>query len=306
MSSNGTSGLYTQRMLSLPQLTTIEDLAQFLRLPNDYLNQFTGDNHRFYHVFPVEKKSGGQRLINQPSRELKAIQRWILRNILDKLKPSPYCKGFICNTSILENALPHAGKQYVLNIDLENFFSNVPAQYVYTIFHSIGYSKKLAFQLTSICTVKGALPQGAPTSPSLSNLATIRLDYRIGKYCEKNALTYTRYADDISISGNKSSSLKKADWFVERVIREEGFSIHEQKRVLSGPRVKREVTGLVINSGVGIGRKKLNYYRTKIFNLYKASDPRLESVYNGVYSFLSHVDNPRAEIIKKYYERLTG
>ena len=304
MNKFGSRGLYTQRMLSLPEMTSIEEFAQLLRLPKDYLNQFIKNNAKFYHEFKVAKKTGGYRRIKQPHKELKAIQRWILRNILDQLQPSPYCKGFIKNCSNLDNATPHQQKQYILNIDLENFFDHVPASHIYTIFNSVGYPKKLAFQMTKICTLGNCLPQGAPTSPALSNLATVRLDYRIGKFCEKNALTYTRYADDISISGNKSVAIKKADWFVERVITEEGYRINKDKRKISGPRVKREVTGLVINNKVGIGRKKYNYYRTMIFNLYKSSDPMLDNIFSGLDSYLSHVDKPRATMLKAYYSKL--
>lgn len=305
MKVNGNSGIYKQRMLSLPELEDIKDLAKAVRLPEDYLSQFTGKNGKFYHEFYIEKKSGGRRRIKQPSRELKAIQRWILRNILEKLSPSPYCKGFMKGIDILDNAKPHVEKQYVLNIDIENFFNNVPASHIYTIFNSIGYTKTFSYQLTNICTVESSLPQGAPTSPALSNLASLRLDYRIGKFCEKNALTYTRYADDITISGNKSSAIKKADWLVERVLMEEGFQINEKKRKVSGPRVKREVTGLVVNNGIGIGRKKFNFYRTKLFNMYKASDSSLPSVYKGLHSYLKHVDPKRADMLERYYTKLT-
>ncbi|WP_311568059.1 reverse transcriptase family protein [Photobacterium arenosum] len=234
------------------------------------------------------------------------MQRWILRNILDKLKPSPYAKGFIRGQNLTANAKPHEGKQYVLNIDLKDFFSSVPAKNVCTLFKSLGYSPLLSFQLANICTLEGSLPQGAPTSPSLSNLVTIRLDYRIGKYCEKFALTYTRYADDITISGNKLSIIKKARSMVSKILSEEGFTIHPVKNKLSGPRVRREVTGLVVNEKLGIGKKKFNYYRTKMFLLKKNQDPSFESICIGIIAYVKSVDKIKANKLIDYYKKLQG
>ncbi|MGG6419333.1 reverse transcriptase family protein [Vibrio cholerae] len=232
------------------------------------------------------------------------MQRWILRNILDKLSPSPYAKGFIKKKCLFDNAKPHEGKQYVLNLDLKDFFSSVSSKNVCTLFKSLGYPPLLSYQMTNICTLNGCLPQGAPTSPALSNLVTIRMDYRIGKYCEKYALTYTRYADDMTISGNKLSIVKKARIMINKIIREEGFYIHPKKNKLSGPSVRREVTGLVVNESLGIGREKYNFYRTKMFKLHKEQHPNFESVSSGIIAFVRSVDIVRAQKLHAYFEKL--
>lgn len=91
--------------------------------------------------------------------------------------------------------------------------------------------KKISYALTSLCTVNGALPQGAPTSPTLSNLVCLRLDQRIGKYCENKALTYTRYADDITISGNKLTVIRKAWGIIKLIIKDEGYTINKKKGI---------------------------------------------------------------------------
>ncbi|HGK5230480.1 TPA: reverse transcriptase domain-containing protein, partial [Salmonella enterica subsp. enterica serovar Brandenburg] len=226
---NAHQGKYTQQLLSLPILENVDDLSHALRLPKEVILKFSFNNDKYYHRVEMKKKTGGIRHIESPLRELKAIQRWVLRTILDKLSPSVYAKGFVRGKSILDNAKPHEGNQYVLNLDLQDFFTNVKASHVYTLFKNIGYNNNIAFILTSFCTKGGYLPQGAPTSPALSNLVCLRLDHRISTYCKKRALTYTRYADDLCISGNKILILQKASYLIKDIICNEGFIINSKK-----------------------------------------------------------------------------
>ncbi|WP_407439885.1 retron St85 family RNA-directed DNA polymerase [Lelliottia sp.] len=297
-------GLYTQRLLSLPILQTLDDLATKTRLPRSILSKYLHRNNRFYKSTYISKKSGGLRPISNPNSELKAIQRWILRNILTHLSPSPYAKGFILGKSIKDNAQPHAGKQYILSIDLKDFFTTIKASYVFSIFNSVGYSSNMSYFLTSICTLDGVLPQGSPTSPTLSNLICLRLDERIGRYCENKALTYTRYADDITISGNKLSVIKKAWHIVRMIIKEEGFTINKKKELLSGPQSQRKVTGLIVTPLVGIGREKYNYYRKKIFILLKKAEANHEDKIHGILSFVKSVDEQKFKKLSSYYQSL--
>ncbi|EBU1223796.1 RNA-directed DNA polymerase, partial [Salmonella enterica] len=130
----------------------MDDLSHALRLPKEVISKFSFNNDKYYHRIEMEKKSGGIRHIESPLKELKAIQRWVLRYILDKLSPSVYAKGFVRKKSIIDNAKPHEGNQYVLNLDLQDFFTNVKASHVYTLFKNIGYNNNIAFILTSFCT----------------------------------------------------------------------------------------------------------------------------------------------------------
>ncbi|HDZ2843808.1 TPA: hypothetical protein RST00_005071 [Klebsiella pneumoniae] len=118
---NAHQGKYTQQLLSLPILENVDDLSQFIRLPKEIISKFSFNNHRYYHRIEMKKKSGGIRYIESPVKELKAIQRWVLRSILDKLSPSVYAKGFVRKKSILDNAKPHEGNQYILNLDFQDF-----------------------------------------------------------------------------------------------------------------------------------------------------------------------------------------
>lgn len=186
----------------------------------------------------------------------------------------------------------------------QDFFPSIKASYVYSVFRAAGYSKQIAYSLTSICTLNGYLPQGAPTSPCLSNLVCLRLDQRIGKYCDRHALTFTRYADDISISGNKLSIVKKAWVVIKLILSEEGYVINKNKEMLSGPRSKREITGLVVTPKLGIGQRKYNMYRNKIFHLCHKNDNESILIIQGILAYIKGVDQDRYSKLKKYYDAL--
>ncbi|WP_239429824.1 retron St85 family RNA-directed DNA polymerase, partial [Salmonella enterica] len=286
---NAHQGKYTQQLLSLPILENVDDLSHALRLPKEVILKFSFNNDKYYHRVEMKKKTGGIRHIESPLRELKAIQRWVLRTILDKLSPSVYAKGFVRGKSILDNAKPHEGNQYVLNLDLQDFFTNVKASHVYTLFKNIGYNNNIAFILTSFCTKGGYLPQGAPTSPALSNLVCLRLDHRISTYCKKRALTYTRYADDLCISGNKILILQKASYLIKDIICNEGFIINSKKEKFLGPKVRREVTGLTVTPKITISKKNYCIYRKRIYDLVRNNIPNKYEIIEGILSFVKSI-----------------
>ncbi|WP_396269510.1 retron St85 family RNA-directed DNA polymerase [Klebsiella pneumoniae] len=296
-------GKYTQQLLSLPILENVDDLSQSLRLPKEVISKFSFNNDKYYHRIEMKKKSGGVRHIESPLKELKAIQRWVLRYILDKLSPSVYAKGFVRKKSILDNAKPHEGNQYVLNLDLQDFFTNVKASHIYTLFKNIGYNNKIAFILTSFCTKGGYLPQGAPTSPALSNLVCLRLDHRVSTYCKKRALTYTRYADDLCISGNKIIILQKASYLIKDIIVDEGFAINSRKEKFLGPKVRREVTGLTVTPRITISKKDYCVYRKRIYDLVRNEIPNKNNIIEGILSFVRSIDKDKAKKLSAFYQK---
>ncbi|EMC2815624.1 TPA: retron St85 family RNA-directed DNA polymerase [Klebsiella aerogenes] len=299
---NTHQGKYTQQLLSLPILENVDDLSQSLRLPKEVISKFSFNNDRYYHRIEMEKKSGGIRHIESPLKELKAIQRWVLRYILDKLSPSSFAKGFVRKKSILDNAKPHEGNQYVLNLDLKDFFTTVQASHVYTLFKNIGYNNNIAFILTSFCTKSGYLPQGAPTSPALSNLVCLRLDHRISTYCKKRALTYTRYADDLCISGNKILILQKASYLIKDIICDEGFTINSKKEKFLGPKVRREVTGLTVTPKITISKKNYCLYRKRIYDLVRTETPNKHEIIKGILSFVRSIDKDKGKKLSLFYQ----
>jgi retron-type reverse transcriptase len=231
---------------------------------------------------------------------LKAVQSWILRKILNRLKSSKNSKGFEIGESILSNASPHVGAHVLLNIDLEDFFHSVPASHVYSIFHSIGYNRLISHVFTNFCTFNGRLPQGAPTSPKLSNLACQHLDSRIQGYVGIKGIIYTRYADDITLSGLNESRIRKAKSMIEEIVVDEGFLINHKKTKICGTRKRKEVTGLVISKdSVGIGRKKYRKMRTEIYTMFQSKPDKLPKV-NGWLAFIKSVDLNNYYRLKKY------
>ena len=245
----------------------------------------------------MAKINGKTRKIAQQNRDLKAIQAWILRNILDKLYTSPHSKGFDLGTSILENAAPHQGANYVLTLDLEDFFPSITASKVFGVFSSVGYSKKISSLLTNLCVFKGRLPQGAPTSPKLANLVCAKLDARIHGYAGPKGIVYTRYADDITLSAQSVQKIQKAKDFVGTIIADEGLKINRSKTKLCGTKRQKKITGLVVSqSNVGIGREKLREIRAKIHHLFTDKSNDYSHV-NGYLAFIYGVD-------KKSYTKL--
>lgn len=167
-------------------------------------------------------------MIQAPNPRLKSIQTFILRDILQKIKPSQSATAFIPGTSILNNAKRHVGKACVASFDTQDFFPSITYRQVFSVFFDIGYNSQVAHLLTRFCTLSnGSLPQGSPTSPSLSNLVACRLDKRLFTLAKSLKIEYTRYADDITFSG--SFSLNFIVPIVNQIIIDEGFIPNQKK-----------------------------------------------------------------------------
>ena len=266
---------------------------------------------RHYFVFDIPKKSGGIRKIYEPDDNLKAIQRWILRHILDRLNSSPYATAFRKGTNLVCNTSPHANNRYFFCLDLKDFFPSIIGQKVKRIFSTIGYSDRAAKLLTKLCTYKNFLPQGAATSPSLSNLVASKLDRRINGYVAKRNIIYTRYADDITLSSNKHYSLFKIRDRIKSIIENEGFLINQEKVHFSGPRRRCVITGLVKNSSeprFSIGRRKKRTMRTIMHRFLSTGQCdkkfRSSASIEGYLSFLKGVDKRSYSQLSPYWSKL--
>lgn len=289
-------------------LPVIQDLSQFfeeIRISESSIKKYIGYADYYYLTYEIPKKSGGVRLIAQPCRQLKAIQSWILRNILDKLSSSDASKGFEIGTSIYDNAFPHIGSNVILALDLDNFFPSIPGNKVYGVFYSLGYPKNISSALTSLCTYKGFLPQGSPASPKLANLVCSKLDTRIQGYAGKHGITYTRYADDITLSCQSTKKIEKAKSFIQTIINDEGFRVNKKKTRLLGLRKKKSVTGLVVSSKkAGVGREVYRELRVKIHHLFTGKADNYSHV-NGWLTFIYGVDSGIYKKLSAYIENLS-
>jgi RNA-directed DNA polymerase len=238
-----------------------------------------------YKRFSIPKKSGGRRIISAPMPRLKSFQYWILENILNKIPLHTAANGFIAERSILTNAAHHIGKDVVINIDLKDFFPTITYARVKGLFVKSGYSEKIAIILALVCTEpereeatldgkryyiatgKRILPQGAPTSPAITNIICYKLDGRFKGMADKMQFSYSRYADDLSFSANGNEQVKKVQqllWRSKKIITEEGFAIHPDKVKVMRKGARQEVTGIVVNKKPGINRKMLHRFRAVI------------------------------------------
>ena len=240
-----------------------------------------------YQRFRIPKKSGGERRISAPMPRLKRAQYWILDNILARVPIHPAAQGFAPGRSILTNATPHVGRGVVVNLDLKDFFPTLTWKRVKGKFRGLGYPEAVATVLALICTepdvdeveldgqrlyaARGPrrLPQGAPTSPALTNLICWRLDKRLAGLAAKLGFTYTRYADDMTFSASgeaagKASLLLK---FVGEIVASEGFNVHPDKTRVMRAHSRQEVTGLVVNERIGVPRDTLRRFRALLHQI---------------------------------------
>ena len=285
---------YNQRLTEncVPIIYNLRHLRQLLGIRKSAQERLFGEQRsESYRIFHIPKKSGGVRTIEAPSDELKKIQLWIKENILDKFTPSQYAKGFKKGVSIYDNALPHVGKKLVVNIDLKDFFPSIGYKEIYKIFRYIGYTDGVSKLLTKLCTnVQDVLPQGSPASPSLSNLVSLKLDKRLSCLAESIGADYTRYADDITFSGN--NSIGQYIELVRKIINEEGYEINEDKFRLQYSFQRQEVTGLIVNTKVSVSEKLISEIENAIY-------------YCNKYGVVNHM--ARMKIDKGFYkEHLYG
>lgn len=234
------------------------------------------------------KRRGGHRLIESPKPLLRDVQTRILREILDRVPPHPAAHGFTRGRSILSNAQPHCDRAVVVKWDLENFYASVRFNRVVAIFRSLGYSREAAIWFASLTTSaipadlpfpdSGAhatdpylgrhLPQGAPTSPALANLSAYSLDVRLCGLAKSFGGVYTRYADDITISGDDAfaTSLRTLIPLVQQVIRRERFRVHPKKRKTMRRSHRQTVAGVVVNTKPNIARDEYDRLKAILHN----------------------------------------
>ena len=250
---------------NVPIIYNLRHLRQLLGIRKNAQERLFGAKKReSYKCFKIPKKNGGTRTIEAPSDELKRIQLWIKENILDKFSVSQYAKGFRKGVSIYDNALPHVGKELVINIDLKDFFPSIGYMEVYKVFKYIGYTDSVSKLLTILCTnTANVLPQGSPASPALSNLVSLKLDKRLSCLAKSIGADYTRYADDITFSGD--GTIKKYEKVIRKIIREEGYTINEDKFRMQYAFQRQEVTGLIVNDKVSVPEKYIRELDNAIY-----------------------------------------
>ena len=212
----------------------------------EILNNVSGH----YQEFWMRKRSGGYRMISAPDKDLQAIQSTIYSRILSSVTiVHPAVVGFRCGRSVVDNAAPHLGKRYVLKMDIHDFFGSIRSPIVRQTFKKIGYPENVSKVLGALCCLHRHLPQGAPTSPALSNIVGYEMDRKLSALAAEYGLTYTRYADDLTFSGDvfpKEQIIPQ----VKRIIRDEKFEPNHKKTHFMNQSSRKIITGVSVASGV--------------------------------------------------------
>jgi retron-type reverse transcriptase len=237
-----------------------DELARRLDCTVDALTAHTPDYAESY----IPKRSGGARRLDIPDRRTKDLQRRILHRLLARLRAHQAAMGFERGRSIVHNALPHVGQAVVLRLDVIDFFPTTRDQRIERWFRRVGWNREAAELLVKLTTYKGGLPQGAPTSPRLSNLVNYYLDVQLTKLAARRGGVYTRFADDITISFPKDRPrrIRGVIQQVSRLLRVHGYRIHRRRKLHIRRRHQRqEVTGLVVNDKVQLPRATRRWLR---------------------------------------------
>lgn len=309
--------------LPLPGWHTVADLAAGLGIDLSMLDVLAGPAQRYreatatphrphvqatghYRSLLVPKRRGGLRLIEAPRPALKAVQRRLLRRLLDLLPVHEAAHGFVAGRNVASHAGHHAGQAWVFRFDLQDFFPSIGAARIRALFRTLGFGEAVADHLTTLCTVRTPravrerlqdegglswhdlrrlasphLPQGAPTSPQLANLCAFRLDLRLDGLAQRFGARYSRYADDLVFSGATRPALDAARLhaWVRAIAHDEGFRLRADKTRLMRAGGRQTVTGLVVNETPHLSRPDYDRLRAELHRLGRgpAVDPSLRA-----------------------------
>lgn len=320
----------------LPLLATPADVAKALGLEISRLRWLAfhseASSVTHYVRFQVPKKSGGSRELAAPHRDMARCQDWIRLNILDKVRLHDAAHGFVTGRNTVTNATPHLRRAVVVNADLKDFFPSITFPRVKGVFQQLGYSPAAATILALLCTEcprtrvtfegrelwvavgRRGLPQGASTSPALSNLVARGLDSRIAGMARKHGWTYTRYADDLTFSAD-GESVAKIGWLLARtrhIVAEESFTVNEKKTRVQRPNTQQSVTGVVVNQHPNVPRDVVRrlraiLHRAKTEGLAaqnRENHPYFESWVVGMIAYVHMVNPARGTQLRAAFEAL--
>jgi RNA-directed DNA polymerase len=314
----------------LPLWRTEEELAEGLGLSVNQLRHFSihraKERTPHYVTYEIAKRSGGKRLIHAPKKRLKAILQKVLHELVEKLPVSEHAHGFVKGRSVKTGAAPHVGKKVVLRLDLQDFFPTVTHVRVRGLLIALGYGFVVAATLAVLVTESArqaveveddehpedetvvfhvpvgprTCVQGAPTSPGICNAILLRMDRRLAAIAHKKGFVYTRYADDLSFSGD---SMKDAHWLrraAARIIEEEGFRVNEAKTRVMGRGGRQIVTGVVVNEALGVPRRDRRKLRAMLHQAAtKGADEAREAELTGRLAWVQMVNPGQAAALRK-------
>lgn len=212
-----------------------------------------------YTEITIPKKNGGTRTLMIPDNLLKYVQKQILKQVLMQIPVSCYACAYKRGISLKDNALPHQNQKLILKLDIQDFFGSITYISVYQhAFPPELFPPSVRALMTHLCCFRDTLPQGAPASPYISNLVMKPFDEYMGKWCKERGISYTRYCDDMTFSGDFSpqSVIRKTQGFLHRL----GFQLNQNKTRIFSQKYRQEVTGIVVNEKIQVSKN----YRRKL------------------------------------------
>ena len=339
------------RAWAVPRIESVGDLAAWLNVSPielEWLADLKRMNARtkigaqqHYNYRVLAKKSGNIRLIEAPKLKLRELQRVILREILEQIPSHAATHGFVKGRSIKTFAEPHVGRRVVLRMDLRDFFPSISGPRVQAFFRTGGYPDAVADLLGGLCTnaaprrmwktlgkgldplamaearllyARPHLPQGAPTSPALANLCAYRVDCRLSGLAEAAGATYTRYADDLAISGGPEFErcVERFALRVAAILMEEGFTVHHRKTRVMRQGVRQYLAGLVTNQKLNVVRADFDTLKAILTNCVRhgaesqnrEGHPAFRQHLEGRVGFVEMVNPTKGARLRKIYEQI--
>jgi len=264
----------------LHECIELNDLASIFGLSYRELVPIIYPKNSNYRCFEIPKRSGGNRTICAPKKRLKRIQSMLYKELVKYYQPRQSTHGFIAGRSIKSNALNHVNKKFILNVDLKDFFGSIHFGRVLRLFKSKPFhlNHEIATVLAQICCFENKLPQGAPTSPIITNMICKKLDHQLQDLAKKSASNYSRYADDItfsftcpklSISKNiiqdPSTTPPLLGESLIQIIKSNGFEINWNKIRLRSNRERQRVTGIVVNQKCNVSSDYIRKTKSMLY-----------------------------------------
>ncbi|TAG24635.1 MAG: RNA-directed DNA polymerase [Burkholderiales bacterium] len=331
----------------LPAITDDVMLAEFLKVSTEQLHwlapelpleRLPGAGHYRYRLIP--KASGGLRLLEMPKARMKAAQRQLLDKLLNRIPLHEAAHGFCAGRSVISHALMHSGQDVVIRFDLKDFFTSITAARVHAIFRTLGYPEGVSKALTTICTNRtsrmiverlldergvhaGAaqrlriphLAQGAPSSPTLANLAAFSLDLRLSGLADKFGARYSRYADDLVFSGEKHL---RADFrvfavWVKAIIESEGFILHPDKTRCMPAHQQQRITGVVVNTKTNLSREEFDHLKARLHQCVvngvasqnSMGHPDFKAYLQGRIAWARQLNASKAQRLQRLFDQIT-
>lgn len=265
----------------------LSSLESDLGFSAEELYRLSNSLDRQYRSVQIPKHDGTYRTLLVPSQKLKAVQRAIAGKILAYMPVSNYATAYRYGSSVQKNAKVHVGKAKVLKLDIYHFFDSVRyGQLKDKVFTAERFSEPLRILLSMLCYYRDVLPQGAPTSPAVTNIIMMDFDNTVGKWCSEHKISYTRYCDDMTFSGNFDHS--EVVSFVKYELHKLGFILNGKKTKLITSANRQTVTGIVVNKKTAV----TSDYRRKL---------RSEVYYCKKYGVSEHLKRINTECDEKQY-----